>query len=91
MGRGAGRGRRLTNYYVGTNCYKDTAHRILPTFDNNLKQSVLVAQLYPALCNSMDWSLPGSSVHGILQARILEWEIFTDKFKCNKIYARLQY
>ena len=24
-------------------------------------------------CNSMDWSLPGSSVHGISQARILEW------------------
>ena len=25
------------------------------------------------LCDSMDWSLPGSSVHGILQGRILEW------------------
>ena len=25
------------------------------------------------LCNSMDHSLPGSSVHGISQARILEW------------------
>ena len=24
-------------------------------------------------CNPMNWSLPGSSVHGILQARILEW------------------
>ena len=27
----------------------------------------------PTLCNPMDCSLPGSSVHGILQARILEW------------------
>ena len=27
----------------------------------------------PALCNLMDCSPPGSSVHGILQARILEW------------------
>ena len=36
-------------------------------------QSALVAQLCPALCNPMDCSLPGSSVHGILQARILEW------------------
>ena len=27
-------------------------------------------QLYPTLCNPMDYSLPGSSVHGILQARI---------------------
>ena len=30
-------------------------------------------QLCPTLCNPMDWSSPGSSVHGILQARILEW------------------
>ena len=27
----------------------------------------------PALCKPLDCSLPGSSVHGILQARILEW------------------
>ena len=30
-------------------------------------------QLCLTLCSSMDSSLPGSSVHGILQARILEW------------------
>ena len=30
-------------------------------------------QLCPTLCNPMDCSLPGSSVHGIFQARILEW------------------
>ena len=34
---------------------------------------VLVTQLYPTLCNPMDCSLPGSSVHGILQERIPEW------------------
>ena len=33
----------------------------------------LVAQLCPTLCDPMDWNPPGSSVHGILQARILEW------------------
>ena len=33
---------------------------------------MLVAQLCPTLCNPMDYSLPGSSVHGILQARISE-------------------
>ena len=32
-----------------------------------------VAQLCPAPCNSMDYSAPGSSICGILQARILEW------------------
>ena len=34
---------------------------------------VKVAQLYPALCDAMDCILPGSSVHGISQARLLEW------------------
>ena len=34
---------------------------------------VLVAQLCPTLCDPMDHSLPGSSVPGILQARMLEW------------------
>ena len=28
---------------------------------------------HPTLCNPMDYNLPGSSVQGILQARILEW------------------
>ena len=32
-----------------------------------------VAQLYLTLCDLMDCSPPGSSVHGIFQARILEW------------------
>ena len=37
------------------------------------QKSVLVAQSCPTLCNSVDCSLPGSSVLGIFQARILEW------------------
>ena len=32
----------------------------------------LVTKLCPTLCNPMDCSLPGSSVHGISQVRILE-------------------
>ena len=32
-----------------------------------------VAQSCPTLCDPMDCSLPGSSVRGILQARVLEW------------------
>ena len=32
-----------------------------------------VSQSCPTLCNSMDCSLPGSSVHRIFQARVLEW------------------
>ena len=34
---------------------------------------VKVAQSCPTLWDPMDCRLPGSSVHGILQARILEW------------------
>ena len=34
---------------------------------------VLSHSVCPTLCNPVDCSLPGSSVHGILQARILEW------------------
>ena len=35
---------------------------------------VLLAQLCLTLCDPMNYSLPGSSVHEILQSRILEWE-----------------
>ena len=38
-----------------------------------VKSESEVAQSYPTLCNPMDYSLPGSSVHGIFQARVLEW------------------
>ena len=33
----------------------------------------VVTQLCLALCDPMDWSLPGSSIHGIFRARVLEW------------------
>ena len=38
-----------------------------------LKSESEVAQLCPTLSDPMDCSLPGSSVHGIFQARVLEW------------------
>ena len=38
-----------------------------------VKVKVLVAQLCSTLCDPMDCSLPGVSVHGIFQARIQEW------------------
>ena len=36
---------------------------------------VWVTESCPTLCDPMDYSPPGSSVHGILQARILEWVV----------------
>jgi len=38
---------------------------------------VLVAQSCPTLCNSLDCKPPSSSVHGILQASILEWVVIS--------------
>ena len=32
-----------------------------------------VAQLCPTLCDPINCSIPGSSIHGIFQARVLEW------------------
>ena len=42
-----------------------------------MKVKVLVAQSCPTLCDPMDCSLLGSFVHGILQARLLEWVSFS--------------
>ena len=58
-----------------------TASHCKPVLDPSLflfigrlmKEKVLVAQSCPTLCDPMVCSPPGSSVHGILQARILEW------------------
>ena len=48
---------------TSTNCF---------SFMKEKKESE-VAQSCPTLCDPMEYSLPGSSVHGIFQARILEW------------------
>ena len=34
---------------------------------------VLSIRSCPTLCDPMDWNPPGSSVHGILQTRLLQW------------------
>ena len=45
---------------------------------------VLVTQLCVTLCDSVDCSLPGSSVYRILQARILEWVAYPfSTWKCH--------
>ncbi|ADY76802.1 PP287 [Orf virus] len=38
-----------------------------------VKSESEVAQSCPTFCDPMDCSLPGSSIHGILQAKTLEW------------------
>ena len=41
-----------------------------------MKRNVLITQSCATLCDPMDWSPPAFSVHGILQARKLEWVAF---------------
>ena len=43
------------------------------SFLHLFESECVVVKSRPTLCDPMDCSLPGSSVHGILQARILEW------------------
>ena len=56
-----------------------SSHQLAKSIGVSASASVLpmnsseVAQSCPTLCDPVDCSLPGFSVHGILQARILEW------------------
>ena len=49
-----------------------------------VKSESEVAQSCPTLSDPMDCSLPGSSVHGIFQARVLEWVAIAFSDDCNK-------
>ena len=62
-----------------------------------------VAQSCPTFSDPMDYSLPGSSIHGIFQARLLEWgaiafsirdeqlSIFQQKeIQCNRLHVSLK-
>ena len=65
----------IVNYYC---YYYNYRHKLMEQFiflgRRKKKQvKVLVAQSCLTLCNPTDYSQPGSSVHGILQARILKW------------------
>ena len=76
--------------YVVIMFLKDLARKILILFNVNL--CCIVAKSCPSLCDSMDCSLPGSSVHGISQARILEWiaiSLSTVFFYLNEILKQL--
>ena len=43
----------------------------------NITLKVKVAQSCPTLCDPMNCSLPGFSIHGIFQARVLAWDAIT--------------
>ena len=52
-----------------------------------VKSESEVAQSCQTLCDPMDHSLPGSSIHGILQARVLEWGAIAFSFSMSQDMA----
>ena len=60
--QGGTRRRRMRGLYV-----------ITDSVDMKEKKESEVTQSCPTLCDPMDCSLPGSSIHGIFQARVPEW------------------
>ena len=46
-----------------------------------------IVQSCPTLSDPMDYSLPGSSIHGIFQARVLEWGAIVFSDVCTYIYV----
>ena len=55
-----------------------------------MKSESEVAQSFPTLHNPMDCSLPGSSIHGIFQANVLEWGAIpfsVSSFSCVQLFV----
>ena len=66
------------SFQSGSVCWGHDGWANCPTRkDYSLCLCVLVTQLCPTLCNPMDYSLPGSSVHGISPARVLKWVVIS--------------
>ena len=69
------------DFHTGVGC-----HFLLQC--RKVKSESEVAQSCLTLSDPMDCSLPGSSIHGIFQARLLEWGAIA--FSDNDIYLPLQ-
>ena len=67
---------RCQNFKQGERTSVWRVHRMACEWGKHLLETESeseVTQSCPTLCDPMDYSLPGSSVHGIFQARILGW------------------
>ena len=60
-------------YVPTSNAEESEVEQFYEHLQDLLESESEVTQSCLTLCNPMDCSPPGSSVHGILQARILEW------------------
>ena len=64
-------------------------HFLLQCMKVKSKNESEVAQSCPTLRDPMDWSLPGSSVHGIFQVRVLEWVAILPSLRKTSVSALL--
>ena len=55
-----------------------------------VKSESEVAQSHPTLSDPMDCSPPGSSIHGIFQARVLEWGAIAFSYDMMTLLQLLQ-
>ena len=55
-----------------------------------VKSESEVSQSCPTLRDPMDCSLPDSSVHGIFQARVLEWVAIAFSWESTAVFAETQ-
>ena len=55
-----------------------------------VKSESEVAQSYPTLSDPMDCSLPGSSIHGIFQARVLEWDAIAFSVTIHTLHQNIK-
>ena len=69
--------------------YVSSCIHIIEFFSIHMKWSE-AAQPCPTLCDPMDCSLQGSSVHGIFQARVLEWVAISFSMYTYGIYLKAE-
>ena len=73
VSEGGSRGRNICIHVTDSRCCAEETNTTLESNYACVCVRARSLQLCLNLCDSMDHSPPGSSVHGILQARILEW------------------
>ena len=68
-------GKTKITFYKSQTCKLEMQKIISDIYESESESEV--AQSCPTLCDPIDCSLPGSSVHGILQAIVLEWIVIS--------------
>ena len=77
-------------YIIYMNTLHDSVY-VLCIFSHLNCERVLVARSCPTLCYHMGCSPPGSSVHGISQARILEWVVISSSEESSQLRDQIPF